>query len=255
MVSQASTDRNINGVLVRAFGLNFDDLGGSVPEAIVTTGDSGGAVFTDGALAGILLAKWSFGGQATATSVFGNGSYAADLSYYRDQIAAIAAVTACNDGIDDDGDGLVDLDDPGCSATDDAFETNAGVACDDGFDNDGDGLIDWGRDPGCEHPTSSSESPACDDGIDNDGDGGIDWDGAGIGTPDPQCVGKPWRASEAQSCGLGLELVALVPLFARLARTQPALVADRGRRCDRDDPLDAPSPRSSSSRSRVSRSQ
>jgi hypothetical protein len=205
---------------VRAFGVNFDDLGGSVPESIVTTGDSGGAIFVNGALAGILLAKWSYGGQAASTSVFGNGAYAADLSFYRAQIVAITSVIACSDGIDDDGDGLVDLDDPGCYTPTDAFETNAIAGCDDGFDNDGDGLVDWINDPGCEHPTSLLENPQCDDGLDNDGDGGVDWDGAGIGVPDPQCVGKPWRHTETPSsgCGLGLELVALAPLLGRLAR-------------------------------------
>jgi cysteine-rich repeat protein len=46
--------------------------------------------------------------------------------------------------------------------------------CDDGFDNDGDGLADFPADPGCQFATSGLENPACDDGIDNDGDGKID---------------------------------------------------------------------------------
>jgi len=83
--------------------------------------------------------------------------------------------------------------------------------CDDGIDNDGDGLIDYGQDPGCASLASPTESPACDDGIDNDGDGKIDWNGGGVveGTPDPDCVGKPWRNSESPpvaACGLGAEL-------------------------------------------------
>jgi hypothetical protein len=222
-VNQASADRTINGSLLRSFGMTFDDLGGSVPEAIVTTGDSGGAAFIGDALAGILVAKWSFGGQTAASSVFGNGSYAADLSYYRSQMQAIANVTSCNDGEDDDGDGLVDLEDPGCLSLGDPFETNALVGCDDGFDNDADGLIDWPNDPGCELSISATEHPACDDGIDNDGDGGIDWDGAGVGVADVQCLLKPWRKTEGtSSCGLGFEVVAIAPLLARLIRLQRA---------------------------------
>jgi hypothetical protein len=223
-VNQASADRTINGLPLRAFGMTFDDLGGTVPEAIVTTGDSGGAAFIDGALAGILVAKWSFGGQASSSSVFGNGSYAADLSHYRAQmIQVVTTVGACNDGEDDDGDGLVDLDDPGCLALDDPFETNSLVGCDDGFDNDADGLVDWPNDPGCELAVSATEHPACDDGIDNDGDGGIDWDGAGVGVADVQCLLKPWRKTEGtSSCGLGFEVVAIAPLVARLLRRRRA---------------------------------
>ena len=220
-VSQPAFDLNLSGVPVRALGFSFDDLGGTAPECVGTTGDSGGAAFVDGELAGILVAIWSYGGQAAGTSVFGNGTYVADLSYYRDQILSVAAGRACSDGVDDDGDGLVDLEDPGCYGPDDPFETNALVPCDDGFDNDADGLVDWPSDPGCYHAMSLQEDPACDDGVDNDGDGAVDWDGGAGGAADPQCVGKPWRASEAPSgCGLGFELVFLAPLGLRLARAR-----------------------------------
>jgi len=46
----------------------------------------------------------------------------------------------CNDGIDNDGDGLVDIDDPDCQSPE---------ICDDLIDNDGDGFID-GADPDCQ---------------------------------------------------------------------------------------------------------
>lgn len=71
----------------------------------------------------------------------------------------------CSDGIDNDGDGLIDYpNDPDCSSPFDETEsgsmgdigggTGGGstldrAACADGIDNDGDGLIDFGRDPGC----------------------------------------------------------------------------------------------------------
>jgi hypothetical protein len=218
-VSQTAFDLNLGGTPVRSLGLAFNNVGGT--EAIGTVGDSGGAAFVGSNLAGILVAIWSYGGQAAQTSVYGNGTYVADLSYYRSQILSITAGRSCSNGLDDDGDGLVDLDDAGCYAADDPFETNAIVACDDGFDSDADGLVDWPTDPGCQTQISLVEDPGCDDDTDNDGDGAIDWDGgAGAGTPDPQCAGKPWRSSEAPTpaCGLGFELALVLPLLARLRR-------------------------------------
>lgn len=56
-----------------------------------------------------------------------------------------------------------------------AFETpGLPPACRDGIDNDGDTLIDHPDDPGCTDPDSEFEDPACDDGIDNDGDTLVD---------------------------------------------------------------------------------
>jgi len=216
----------ISGSTVRSFSLEFDDDGGVTDEAVAATGDSGGPVFVDNGpgfdLAGLIFAVYSYVGQPLYTSLFGNGSYVADLSYYRSQIVAITAERACDDGTDDDGDGLVDLADPGCADSFDAFETHALVACDDGFDSDGDGLVDWPDDPGCKSAAALIENPQCDDDLDNDLDGLVDWDGGPLaGTPDPQCVGMPWRqmeAQQAQSCGLGFELALLAPLLARLAR-------------------------------------
>ncbi len=49
--------------------------------------------------------------------------------------------------------------------------------CNDGIDNDGDGLIDYGQDPGCSSLGDNSEldpNIQCDNGIDDDGDGAID---------------------------------------------------------------------------------
>lgn len=61
-------------------------------------------------------------------------------------------------------------------------------------------------------------SAACNDGLDNDGDGLIDFDGAGVGSPDPRCIGAPWRNSEARACGLGTELAIALPLILALRR-------------------------------------
>lgn len=65
------------------------------------------------------------------------------------------SVTACSDGIDNDGDALVDLGDRGCkNAADDnekkgKLKTPRLRACSDGVDNDADGLVDHPADPGC----------------------------------------------------------------------------------------------------------
>ncbi|MEE2787654.1 MAG: hypothetical protein VX589_09970 [Myxococcota bacterium] len=64
----------------------------------------------------------------------------------------------CADGLDNDGDGLVDTFDPGCGSTEDNDETNAAAQpeCGDGLDNDANGLVDE-EDPGCESTTDVSE--------------------------------------------------------------------------------------------------
>jgi hypothetical protein len=98
--------------------------------------------------------------------------------------------------VDNDLDGLTDSagGDPGCDAPGDLGEHAATLPCDDGIDNDGDGLRDYPADPGCASPSAATESPECDDGIDNDGDGGIDTDG---NPPDPECDSVPSHFDEA----------------------------------------------------------
>jgi hypothetical protein len=136
--------------------------------------------------------------------------------------ALYPVVVACGDGLDDDGDGLSDYpDDPGCAAVTDDTETDPSLPCDDGIDGDGDGGIDhdpvthadpgdqWtppsgSGDPGCDTPSSPSESPQCQDGLDNDADSLIDYDGGlsalgyAAADADPDCAGKPWRDGEAE---------------------------------------------------------
>jgi hypothetical protein len=125
---------------------------------------------------------------------------------------------ACDDGLDNDGDGATDHpDDPGCAdADDDSEKDDTGTyPCDDGADNDADTLVDCPDDPGCVHPAANTEDPICQDGLDNDGDGQIDFDGGltALGyaatAPDPQCT-TAWQMSEAP-CGLGAELALLLP--------------------------------------------
>jgi hypothetical protein len=99
----------------------------------------------------------------------------------------------CEDGRDNDRDGLVDEADPGCDAdATEAPDDRAAPApaprsasdCRDGRDNDGDGLVDAAQDPDC--ATGGTEGAAqttseCRDGRDNDGDGLVDRPG------DPGC--------------------------------------------------------------------
>lgn len=166
------------------------------------------------------------------------------------QFQSVATVPACQDGIDNDGDGRTDFagGDPGCSSASDLGERAAHLACDDGIDNDGDGRADFelvtfndgangwsagGGDRGCAGPGSFSESPHCQDGIDNDAatndpeKAGTDWDGGlDAGRPpdpagaDPNCA-QPYRDCERVSCGgcgLGFELVLLLPALLWLHR-------------------------------------
>jgi hypothetical protein len=230
------------------------DLSEGLPtehEAQAAGGDSGGAVFAMGSegweLAGIMVTVIPYVGQPAQTVLYGNETWSAQLADYRDQILSIMAGTApaCADGMDDDGDGLIDHpDDPGCDDELDPFETSDTLPCDDGSDNDGDGRIDFDPatfadpgdetqppgglgDPGCHDPSWISESPECQDGSDNDGDGLTDYDGglsangfADPAGPDPECTAS-WKKGEAPSpypCGLGAELALALPLLIWMRR-------------------------------------
>ncbi|RIK99570.1 MAG: hypothetical protein DCC71_20065 [Proteobacteria bacterium] len=102
-----------------------------------------------------------------------------------DQVLSFRILEACDDGLDNDADGLVDLLDPGCSAATDPSEKAASLPCDDGADNDGDSLVDL-ADGGCESLLDTSEgdpATACADGLDNDGDALVDAADTGCESP------------------------------------------------------------------------
>ncbi|MBI5478388.1 MAG: hypothetical protein HY906_05995, partial [Deltaproteobacteria bacterium] len=91
----------------------------------------------------------------------------------------VTFMAACADGLDNDGDGLVDFPaDPGCTSPSDSSEVDPPPVspCADGLDNDADGLTDM-NDPDCVLTGGLSEVPlpACMDGLDNDGDGLTDF--------------------------------------------------------------------------------
>ncbi len=233
------------------FTADFSEFGGTTSECQFAGGDSGGAVFSESGdvweLAGIQVLRTAYPGQPAETALFGNESWSAQLSEHRAEILSIVAEPACDNGVDEDGDGLTDLDDPGCDGPDDAFETSDSLPCDDGADNDADGRIDFDPataadpgdeytlpagegDPGCRDPSWMTESPKCQDGLDNDGDGAMDYD-AGLSRngvadpagPDEHCVARPYRnceQGECTSCGLGAELALLIPVWMWLRRRQ-----------------------------------
>ena len=91
------------------------------------------------------------------------------------------------------------------------------LACSDGIDNDGDGLIDFPEDPGCPFETGTEEDPECDDGLDNDGDGRVDFDDPECSP------GWPFAESPAAcGLGFELVLV-LLPLMGLHARRKRRL--------------------------------
>ena len=82
----------------------------------------------------------------------------------------------CSDGLDNDGDTSVDLDDPECADGTDDHE--AYLTCGNGIDDDGDGFTDYPADPACTSLLAESEQSrylVCDDGNDNDFDGFTDY--------------------------------------------------------------------------------
>ena len=92
-------------------------------------------------------------------------------------LMVFAAPKKCNNGTDDDNDGLIDYPaDPGCSSTGDNSETSTSLVCDNAADatNDRDTLADFrlsGGDPGCTSATDTSEiDGVCDDNVDDASD-------------------------------------------------------------------------------------
>lgn len=74
---------------------------------------------------------------------------------------------------DRDGDGVMNRDEIAAGTSPDNAGSVAG-ACNDSIDNDGDGFTDHPADVGCSSAASSLENPQCNDGYDNEPDGQID---------------------------------------------------------------------------------
>ena len=115
--------------------------------------------------------------------------------------------TTCNDNQDNDGDGLRDAADPDCSIgwelDEETGESNGIYACSDDIDNDGDGDVDQ-DDEGCEDAWDNAEDgalsgDACADEIDNDSDGWVD-------SLDSDCItGDVETGLSGAACGDGVD--------------------------------------------------
>lgn len=113
----------------------------------------------------------------------------------------------CFDGLDNDGDGLTDADDPACCMDASYYDClligndeDADPPCNDGLDNDADGLVD-AEDAECSSLMYSElgNEPACADGWDNDRDGLADLE-------DPDCNADSSHSREtAPMCSDGLD--------------------------------------------------
>ena len=73
-------------------------------------------------------------------------------------------VQACNDLVDNDEDGRIDAEDPGCADRfdDDESDPDSPPQCADGVDNDEDGWVDWPDDPECPLAGDPLEQHRCD---------------------------------------------------------------------------------------------
>jgi hypothetical protein len=122
--------------------------------------------------------------------------------------------------LDRDEDGRFDRDE-----LDDGFDpADPGdpAVCEDGLDNDGDTLVDLG-DPGCKNANWVTESPACNDGIDNDFDAATD-----LADSDCPNAWSDNELTAAPSCGLlGLEALPVLVWAAARRRRRAGVVQAR----------------------------
>jgi hypothetical protein len=123
-------DTLVTALDTQSFTTSFTDPAApsaTADEATAADGDSGGAVFIKLSgvwyLVGSIFAISGYEGQPVSTSLYGNKTYAAALSFYRDDILAAIRQPSCSDGLDDDGDSFVDYpDDPDCFSPTDRTE-------------------------------------------------------------------------------------------------------------------------------------
>ncbi len=107
----------------------------------------------------------------------------------------------CGDSIDNDGDGQIDAADPSCAAS------PTGDTCRDGVDNDGDGKADYPDDAGCTGfgGDERSDNPSCSDGVDNNGDGKVDLDDSACSAADGDQEAAAVVTDVLAACGDGVD--------------------------------------------------
>lgn len=198
-------------------------------------------VFRDGALATTLPANvptFAHGGIAGDYTVraFGYCLIAdAALAVETEDSNVVTVVGApppppeCDDGVDNDGDGQIDLDDDGCTDALDDDETDPPppAQCADGVDNDGDTFIDLADIYGCLSAADDDEAnPQCSDGIDNDGDGEIDYleddgcvDGFDDEETDPSGAALQGYATIDANLGTGSAPIVIPPGTTKIVAT------------------------------------
>jgi hypothetical protein len=128
---------------------------------------------------------------ALNVTVFGQSKQARHLRHGR--VGSGACPETCDDGADNDGDGLPDCADPDCANADVCGEE----ICADGIDNDADSRIDC-LDPSCRDQLSCQEE--CTDGIDNDSNGLVDGDDPDCFLPEP-----PGPRPPVETCDDGVD--------------------------------------------------
>jgi MYXO-CTERM domain-containing protein len=109
-----------------------------------------------------------------------------ELESHLSEPCGVSAIRACQDGLDNDGDGQIDFPaDPGCDSPQDNNETDgAEPECSNGVDDaDPDTDVDWPDDQQCYayYDPTEGGAAACNDGVDNDNDGQTD-------SADPDCA-------------------------------------------------------------------
>lgn len=130
------------------------------------------------------------------------------------EVRRVGLTYGCSDGVDSDGDGRADQNDPQCwgprdSESPDGIGRTPTTACNDGVDNDGDGAVDR-QDPECQSASDDSEREPldeetefpCSNGVDDDGDGATDY------PEDDSCYGPTGR-NESTLETTGFESVAV----------------------------------------------
>lgn len=171
--------------------LQYETLWNDVAERILATAENG--YFTNAKMATVAAPGANRFGQTVGGAGLWEGLSASVQSNTRFAGSRYKQITpdgsfpfnvpACQDGLDNDSDGLIDLNDAGCANASDTSEVDAPTACNDGVDNDSDGAIDYSADTGCSSTIDTSERGTifCDDGQDNDGDGLIDFPADALG--------------------------------------------------------------------------